>query len=93
MRYLRPALLMLLALPVLAQEHPSVTAQPNTVYVGADGKFEAVPDTAIVQFNISAQEDTARAGYDRATKAAEQIRQNVAQAFNTAELTALKAAS
>jgi uncharacterized protein YggE len=58
-----------------AQEHPTITAQPNTVFVGADGKFEAAPDTARVQFNISAQEDTARAAYDRASKDAEQIRQ------------------
>ncbi len=30
---------------------------PNTVWVGADGKFDSEPDTALVQFNISAQED------------------------------------
>jgi uncharacterized protein YggE len=59
----------------LAQEHPTVAAQPNTVYVSADGKFEANPDTAVVQFNISAQEETSRAAYDRASKSAEQIRQ------------------
>ena len=59
----------------VAQEHPTVTAQPNTIYVGADGKFETNPDTALVQFNISAQEETSRAAYDRASKAAEQIRQ------------------
>ena len=58
-----------------AQEHPTVTAQPNTVYVGADGKFETAPDTALLQFNISAQEDSAKAAYDRASKNAEQIRQ------------------
>jgi uncharacterized protein len=45
------------------------------VVVGADGKFEANPDTAVVQFDISAQEDNSRAAYDRASKAAEQIRQ------------------
>lgn len=60
---------------VVAQEHPAVTAQPNTVYVGADGKFEANPDTALVQFNISAQEATSRAASDRASNAAEQVRQ------------------
>jgi len=59
----------------LGQDHPTVTAQPNTVYVGADGKFEADPDTALVQFNISAQENNSRAAYDRASKDAEQIRQ------------------
>ena len=58
-----------------AQEHPAVNAQANTVYVGADGKFEAEPDTALLQFNISAQEETAKAAYDRASKNAEQIRQ------------------
>jgi uncharacterized protein len=58
-----------------AQEHPSVTAQPNTVYVGADGKFDANPDTAVIQFNISAQEATSRAASDRASAAAEQVRQ------------------
>jgi uncharacterized protein YggE len=59
----------------LGQDRPTITAQPNTVFVGADGKFEANPDTALVQFNISAQENNARAAYDRASKAAEQVRQ------------------
>jgi uncharacterized protein len=59
----------------IGQEHPTITAQPNTVFVGADGKFEANPDTALVQFNISAQEANSRAAYDRASKAAEQVRQ------------------
>jgi uncharacterized protein YggE len=57
------------------QDRPTVTAQPNTVSVGADGKFEANPDTALVQFNISAQQDNSRAAYDQASKAAEQVRQ------------------
>jgi uncharacterized protein YggE len=48
---------------------------PNTVWVGADGKFESEPDTAELQFNISAQEDNLQAAYARATKAAEQVRQ------------------
>jgi uncharacterized protein YggE len=59
----------------LAQDRPANTAQPNTVFVGADGKFEANPDTALVQFNISAQQDNSRAAYDQASKAAEQVRQ------------------
>ena len=57
------------------QDHPAITAQANTVYVGADGKFEANPDTAELQFNISAQEDNSRAAFDRASKVAEQSRQ------------------
>lgn len=68
------AAVLLLAGAATAQEHPTVTAQPNTLYVGADGKYEAAPDTALVQFNISAQEDTAKAAYDRASDAVEQIR-------------------
>ena len=47
---------------------------PNTVYVGADGKFEADPDTVLVTFNISAQNDTLQAANDRAKQAAEQVR-------------------
>ena len=58
-----------------AQEHPTVTAQANTIYVGADGKYEAAPDTALVQFSISTQADTARAAYDQASRGAEQVRQ------------------
>jgi hypothetical protein len=45
------------------------------VFVGADGKFEANPDTAVIQFNIAAQEETSRAAYDHASRNAEQIRQ------------------
>lgn len=48
---------------------------PNTVWVGADGKFESEPDTAELQFNISAQDDNLQAAYARATKSAEQVRQ------------------
>ncbi len=72
------ALVLLLATLVplaLAQQPPAVTAQANTIYVSAEGKYESAPDTALVQFNISAQEDTAKAAYERASRAAEQVRQ------------------
>jgi uncharacterized protein len=59
----------------LAQNNPSVTAQPNTLYVGADGKFEASPDTAQIQFNVSVQEETSQAAYQHASKDVEQVRQ------------------
>jgi uncharacterized protein YggE len=70
----------LLALCILttaspAQDHPAVTALPNSIYVGADGKFESAPDTAIIQFNISVQESTSQKAYDQASKQAEQVRQ------------------
>jgi uncharacterized protein YggE len=61
--------------PALAQEHPTVTAQANTVYVGADGRYEAAPDTAVLQFNISVQEDTSQAAYQHASKDVEKVRQ------------------
>jgi uncharacterized protein YggE len=69
------ALLFLVGTLATAQDRPSIAAQPNTVFVGADGKFEANPDTAVMQFNISAQEATSREAYDRASKSAEQVRQ------------------
>jgi uncharacterized protein YggE len=65
--------LLLLAAVAASQERPVI--QPNTVYVGADGKYESAPDTAVLQFNISAQEENAKAAYDRAAHAAEQTRQ------------------
>jgi uncharacterized protein YggE len=58
----------------VAQEHPSVTALPNTVYVGADGKYETAPDTAVLQFNVSVQEESAQAAYQHASKDVEQVR-------------------
>ncbi len=59
----------------LGQDRPTTNAQPNTVYVSADGKFEANPDTAVVQFNISAQKTKVSEAYERASQAAEQVRQ------------------
>jgi uncharacterized protein YggE len=67
--------LILFVAPIAFAQAPTVTAQPNTVYAGADGKFEAPPDTALVQFNISAQADTAKTAYDLASKQAEQTRE------------------
>ena len=58
----------------LAQQPPALTPQTNTLFVAAEGKFEAPPDTALVQFNIAAQEETAAQAYDRASRAAEQVR-------------------
>jgi uncharacterized protein YggE len=68
-------LFIFLVVAAQAQEHPSVTTQPNTVYVGADGKFEAPPDTVLMQFEISAQEETSKAAYEHGGRAADQVRQ------------------
>ncbi len=69
------SLLFVFALAAAAQNPPSVNAQVNTVYVAAEGKFESVPDTAVIQFMISAQEDLAKDAYSRASQEAEQLRQ------------------
>ena len=67
-------LLFVVAAPLAAQDR-TLAPQPNTVWVGADGKFESEPDTALVQFNISAQEPKLADANQRATQAAEQVRQ------------------
>lgn len=60
----------------MAQSQPPVsTVAMNTVYVGADGKYESAPDTAVLQFNVAAQDTTSRAAYDKASAAAQQVRQ------------------
>ena len=58
-----------------AQDRAAGSPIPNTVWVGADGKFEAEPDTVLVQFNISAQEDKLQDANQKASRAAEQVRQ------------------
>ncbi len=58
----------------IAQNAP-LTPLPNTIFVGADGKFETAPDTALIQFNISAQADSAKDAYDLAARQAESTRQ------------------
>jgi uncharacterized protein YggE len=72
-RILPLVLLVFTSLSVFAQEMPK-TFEPNTIYVGADGKFEADPDTAVITFNIGAQEKQLKDAYGRAKRAAEQIR-------------------
>ena len=57
-----------------AQERPVPTMVLNTVYVGADGKFESAPDTAVLQFSIAAQEATSENAYAKASQAAERMR-------------------
>jgi uncharacterized protein YggE len=63
-----------IAIPAIAQERPGAP-MPNTVWVGADGKFASDPDTALVQFGISAQEEKLQDATQKASQAAEQVRQ------------------
>ena len=69
------AVIILLAGSSTAQDHPSLTAQANTIYVGADGKFEAAPDTAELQMNVSVQDNKPQGAYEQASKDVDQIRQ------------------
>ncbi len=57
-----------------SQEHPSVNAQANSIYVGADGKFESAPDTAQMQFSISVQDETSQKAYQGTSKNVDQVR-------------------
>jgi uncharacterized protein YggE len=69
------SLLLCLSAAALAQEHPTVTAQQNSIYVGADGKFESAPDTAQIQFSVSVQDETSQVAFQRASKNVDQVRQ------------------
>jgi uncharacterized protein len=69
------AFFLILSAACVAQEHPAVTALPNSVYVGADGKFESAPDTAVIRFDISVQDSSAQAAYQHASKDTEQVRE------------------
>jgi uncharacterized protein YggE len=72
-RYL--ALVALLVGVTCAQTPSTTVPTANTISVGADGRYEADPDTALIQFGISAQEETSKAAYDHASRSAQQVRQ------------------
>ena len=62
--------------PLTAQDRSNASSPiPNTIWVGADGKYEAQPDTALVQFSISAQQDKLQDANQKASRAADQVRQ------------------
>jgi uncharacterized protein YggE len=70
--------LIMLALAGISSAQASfapAAVQVNTVYAGADGKFEAAPDTAVIRMDIASQQDTSRAAYDHAAVAVDHIRQ------------------
>ena len=58
---------LILSAPSVAQ-NPTLNPVPNTIFVGTDGKFETAPDTALIQYNISAQADSAKDAYDQAVR-------------------------
>jgi uncharacterized protein len=68
--------LSVMAAAASGQSIPSVVqAQSNTIYSGADGKFEAAPDTAVLRLDIAAQQDTPKAAFDHAATTADRVRQ------------------
>jgi uncharacterized protein len=58
----------------LGQNAPTYGIQPNTIYAGADGKFESAPDTAVLHMDIASQQDTSKAAYDKVAAAAASVR-------------------
>ncbi len=76
MKLLASLIVLAMASIASAQVSPTPTAiQINTIYAGADGKFEAAPDTAVIRMDIASQQDTSRAAYDRAALAVDHVRQ------------------
>jgi len=78
MKTLALSFLLILAMAALSSAQVSSTSsaiQINTIYAGADGKFEAAPDTAVIRMDIASQQDTSRAAYDRAAVAVNHVRQ------------------
>jgi uncharacterized protein YggE len=62
-------------IPLARAQERAPNYVPNTVLVGADGKFEADPDTDVIRFNISVQDENLQNANNRAKQAAEQIRE------------------
>jgi len=67
-------LLVVYAMVATSQTAPTPVATQNTIYVGADGKYESAPDAAIVSFGISVQEATSKEAYDHAARSTDQVR-------------------
>jgi uncharacterized protein len=75
-KFLASFFLLLAACTVLAaQDQTGVPLQQNAVIVGADGEFESAPDTAIINFMLSAQESDSQAAFARASRAADRVRE------------------
>ena len=74
MRALLFCFVSMLAGTASAQTAPAIQATANTIFAGADGKFESAPDTALLQFDLASQQDTARAAYDKVASAAARVR-------------------
>lgn len=69
------SVLLLASIAAFAQEVRGPGFLPNSLSVGADGEFEAPPDTAVITCSLSAQESTSQAAFESASRLAEQMRQ------------------
>jgi uncharacterized protein YggE len=58
----------------LAQQTPLT---PDTLWASGDGKFESAPDTALVQFSVSVQQDKVKSAYAKAQESSQNIRQTL----------------
>lgn len=58
----------------VAAQDTSVPPDQNTVTVAAQGKFEAAPDTAVVNWDITGENASLKAAYAQAQAQAEQVR-------------------
>ena len=70
--FLSISLFFLLTLPAAAQNQ-DVKVIADTIVVQAEGKYEADPDLATVEFNISSQEKELKRAYDIATESLRRI--------------------
>jgi uncharacterized protein YggE len=59
----------------VAQNSAPAAIQLNAIYAGADGRYEATPDTALITMDIGTQQSTSRDAFDKAAAAVERVRQ------------------
>ena len=75
MRFLVTTLITLVLMGAAFGQDDGRRVLVNTVSVGADGKFEAAPDTAVVGFTIGAQDASSEGAYKKASESADRMRQ------------------
>jgi uncharacterized protein YggE len=75
MRFLVTTLITLVLMGAAFGQDDSRRVLVNTVSVGADGKFEAAPDTAVLGFTIAAQDPSSEGAYKKASDSADRMRQ------------------
>lgn len=64
---------------VVAQATPSQLPALNTISVNADGKYDVAPDTAVITFSFSVQENDSKTAYDHLSRVVGQVRDMLRQ--------------